>query len=260
TPAMDGEKARVLVMTADVTAQKMAERRKRDLDKEKEKNAVLAEFFSTISHDLKTPLTVLNTSMYLLERAQNQDQRERSLHKMKDNIELLEEYVQDMLMIARLDQLPQVEMEQVAVGQVMEQMIERLQVAAEKKQIRLQAQYPTNLPTIRANRDHLLRACINLVENALLYTPVGGSVLIHTQIENGALSLSVEDSGIGIPPEEVPHIFDRFYRGKEAKRIEHTGSGLGLAIVKRIVEIHKGSITVHSEEGQGTTFRISLPV
>jgi two-component system phosphate regulon sensor histidine kinase PhoR len=106
----------------------------------------------------------------------------------------------------------------------------------------------------------LERAFTNLINNAVKYTPPGGSVAVRAWREDGLIKIEVSDTGIGIPAEALPRLFSEFYRAKNAKAIEMEGTGLGLAIAKDVIEQHGGEITVHSVEGEGTTFSVALPV
>jgi signal transduction histidine kinase len=113
---------------------------------------------------------------------------------------------------------------------------------------------------VRGVRDRLIDLVNNLVSNAIRYTGEGGVVTVRAACEGGQAVLSVSDTGIGIPPDELPHIFDEFYRGEEAKRNVQHGTGLGMTIVRRVVDLHKGRMEVDSEPGRGTIFRIRLPI
>src|SRR5262249_39282958 len=134
-----------------------------------------------------------------------------------------------------------------------------LNSAAEHKHLTLQLKLDTTIPAVLADEKELYRALLNLVENAVNYTQPGGSVTVSTTADGSRVIAHVSDTGIGIPPEELLHIFERFYRAEEARQIHREGTGLGLAMVKRIVEIHHGTIEVESRHGEGTTFNVYFP-
>ncbi len=258
SPANPGSRE-VLTLTMDVTAQKLAEEQATALKLADEKNAFLTEFFGTISHDLKTPLTVLNTTLYLLERARTEDQRTQTLNRMKDNVQVLQDYIQDMLTYARLEHLPTFGREAVDVIALLERVIERLRPRAEKKSIRIETDFAPDMLPILGSDDHLQRAFVNLVENAITYTPDGGRVALTTRQQGEQAAIAVSDTGVGIAPDDLEQIFGRFFRGDAAREMESSGSGLGLAIVKKVVDMHEGDIQVESTPGQGTTFTVKLP-
>ena len=116
------------------------------------------------------------------------------------------------------------------------------------------------MPLLSADENELWRLMANLYENALHYTPEHGIITLTSHFAENRVVIEVQDTGIGIGKDDMPHIFDRFYRADPARSIERGGTGLGLAIVKRIVELHKGEIVVQSDEGKGSLFRVLLPL
>ncbi len=138
-------------------------------------------------------------------------------------------------------------------------MFEDSEVLAEQKHIAVSLQ--ENAPiTLVGDRDRLRQLFLNLVDNAIKYTPEGGTVTLAARRQNGTALFQVQDTGIGIPPEEIEKIFDRFYRVDKARSRERGGTGLGLSIAKWIAELHRGTITVTSEVNKGSTFTVSLPL
>ena len=131
--------------------------------------------------------------------------------------------------------------------------------AAAAGQVRLEADAPQPVP-VRGDPDRLRQVLVNLVGNALRYTPPGGRVTVSAAGEDGAAVLTVRDTGIGIPPEHLPHVFDRFYRCDASRSRETGGSGLGLAIVRQLVAAHGGTVAAASEPGRGSTFTVRLPL
>jgi PAS domain S-box-containing protein len=256
-PALDtGGKPQVLVITTDITERIQSEQRSRELALAQQKNAFLTEFFSIVSHDLKTPLTVMNTSLYLLERLADPAQRQVKMEQMKEQVALLDRYIQDMLTVSRLEYLPQLNKVRVDIGALLQEVIDLLRPRLEKKNITCSVRVQEAACAVAGDPEQLHRALVNLVENAISYTPPGGWINVSMSLTDTSLLLEVADTGIGISPEDLPHIFDRFYRSSEARQLEEGGSGLGLAIVQKIIALHQATITVESHLGQGTTFRI----
>ena len=124
----------------------------------------------------------------------------------------------------------------------------------------LRSQVPPDLPTVLADRDRLVQVVINLVDNAIKYTPEGGRVTVKAEaLADGQVAVDVVDTGIGIPPVDLPRITERFYRVDKARSRELGGTGLGLAIVKHLVVAHGGQLRIESEPGRGTTVRVTVP-
>ncbi len=255
----DQPASQVLVITSDLTEQKRMAQREHELALAQEKNAFLTDFLSTISHDLKTPLTVIMTSLELLERSPDEGYREKKIEQLKWQALLLDKYIQDMLTISRLEHLPVLDAQPLNLNALIEEVLQSLRPRAENKQIICHFNPQPDLPPIVADDEQIRRMLTNLIENAINYTPAQGQVAVATRFDAGRVLVEIADSGIGIKVEDIPHIFDRFYRAKDARSFARSGTGLGLAIVKKIVEMHAGRIDVVSAPGKGTTFRVLLP-
>jgi len=134
-----------------------------------------------------------------------------------------------------------------------------MEPVAAAKEVALTAGVEPGLPAIQADPDRIRQVLVNLLANALQYTPQGGQVQVTAVPLGGQVVICVRDTGPGIPPEELPRIFDRFYRADKSRSRGTGGSGLGLAIVRSIVELHKGSIRVESKTGEGACFTVTLP-
>jgi PAS domain S-box-containing protein len=256
----DGVVAGIIGVTQDITERKWAEEQSMELALQKERVGLLTEFMSNISHDLKTPLTVMNTSLYLLERLDEPEQRAKKIDTIRRQAALLERFIQDMLTISRLDYSPSMDMQALDINALVHDVQMRLQPAVEQHLLSLSLNLDATLPPVFGDAGELNRALVNLVENAVHYTPEHGTVTIRTRLDGDTIITEVADTGIGIEQTDIPMIFGRFYRAEMARKTHHTGTGLGLAIVKRIVEIHHGEIEVESQVGKGSTFRLRLPV
>jgi signal transduction histidine kinase len=144
---------------------------------------------------------------------------------------------------------------------ILERVTGSLQMQAKQKGISLGVEMPKDLPhAIEADGALLQQALYNLVENALKYTPQGGAVTIQLQTDPSALTFAVQDSGIGIPKNDLPRLFEKFYRGTNREALAQRGTGLGLAIVKSIAERHGGKVWAESEPGKGSTFHLQIPL
>ena len=253
-------RSQVLALTTNVTGQKQAIRRQQELEEAQNRIGFFTEFFRTVSHDIKTPLTVLDTSLYLLQRDPDSDSRQKRIERLQRQVAILQNYIQDMLMVSRLEHIPTLEIRPINVESLIADVIRDFQSRLEKQAISIETTHHHRPLTINADEDHIRRVVVNLVENAVNYTPIGGSIFISSEQDNGTAKITVQDTGIGIASEDLPHLFEPFYRAEAAKTKVTTGTGLGLAIVKRIVDLHQGQITVHSTPPKGSIFTLTMPV
>ncbi|MBX3084387.1 MAG: PAS domain S-box protein [Anaerolineae bacterium] len=243
----------------NITERKLAESQRLELALAGQKTEILREFLNTVSHDLKTPLSVINTIIYLLEKEANVELRKSRLDQIKAQSARLAKLIDDVVTTNRMETLPDQRFQQVDVNAILTRIKTQFDQVAEKQQQTIELQLDSELPFLRAREEELARALINLVENALRYTPAGGIITIRTFAQPDKLMIEVQDTGIGIDAADQPRIFEHFYRTESAKAKEANGTGLGLAIVKKIVELHHGSIEVESEPEKGSIFRVRLP-
>lgn len=244
----------------DITDVKQAEAQRLELALERERIQLMEELVTNISHDLKTPLSIIKTNLYLIERLDDPERKRAKLEIINEQTLRLERLIQDTLMLSRLDQTERVIFRSVNLNALIRQVETDLRLRADARQIQLKLDLPNALPACAGNENDLWRLVANLVENAINYTPAGGTVHIRTQQEGKEIRIEVEDSGIGISADSLDRIFERFYRADKARSLDSGGSGLGLPIVKGVVEMHHGRIEVQSEPGRGSCFRVWLPM
>jgi PAS domain S-box-containing protein len=249
----------VVMLIRDITDRKQAEAEHLELALTRERAKLLKEFVDTVSHDLKTPLTIINTSLYLLERTTDPVNQQAKVAQIKEQVQLLSKLIQDMLTLSRLDTLPTLTAQAVNINRQLLQIETQLKAVAEERQLTVTLHLDSNVAAVWGYAEDLQRAFTNLVENALHYTTSGGTVTIRTFEQENYVTVEVSDTGIGIAEADLPYIFEHFYRANQARTVDTRGTGLGLAIVKKIVDQHRGSIEVESQIGQGSTFRVMLP-
>jgi len=213
-------------------------------------------FLADVSHELRTPLTSVRGNLDLMRRFGRYD--EESMEVIQDEMERMSRLLGDLLLLARADTggLP-LRHEPVDLDSILIEVYR--QVSRIEKPVTLELT-AVDQARIMGDEDRLKQLLLNLVDNGIKYTQPGGTVRLSLSQENGWAYLVVSDTGIGIPPEDLPHIFDRFYRVDKARSRAQGGSGLGLAIAKWIVQAHGGAMKVESAVGEGTTFRITLPL
>jgi two-component system phosphate regulon sensor histidine kinase PhoR len=225
------------------------------------------DFVANVSHELKTPLSVIKACVEtLLEGAVNDpEHRGPFLERIAEQSERLHVLILDLLNLARIESgMEEFAFQAVALEPVVQACLERHRARAEAKTQTLEAVPPssrTGPATVTAWADEEAVHVIldNLVDNALKYTPAGGRIAVRWYATDSQACLIVEDTGIGIPEQDLPRIFERFYRVDKARSRELGGTGLGLSIVKHLVQAMHGTIQATSRPGQGTTFSIQLP-
>lgn len=231
-----------------------------DLTRIRQVEASHKEFVSNVSHELRNPLASVKAMVETLEDGMiegNQVARDflERIHRDIDRMTLL---VNDLLELSRLEsgQLA-VHLSPLGLRPLVEEVSARFSATAAARGITLEADLPPDLPQVMADGEKLQQVLINLMENALKFTPVAGNITLSAQLQNGMVEVRVRDTGAGIAQEHLPHIFERFYKVDRARR--DGGTGLGLAIVKQIVEAHRGEVWAESQEGAGSTFAFTLP-
>jgi two-component system OmpR family sensor kinase len=220
-------------------------------------------FVADASHELRTPLTSLEgLSEMLLIGADRGDSRavQRMVRSMHSELGRMGRLVSDLLTLSRLDSTSPMSFANIDAGQMLCDVGRQMAPVAEGRQVRLNVDVEGPVP-VHADADKLKQVILNLVDNALRYTPEEGEVLLSASLDpaGGVARITVSDTGPGIAPDDLPHIFDRFYRADPSRARATGNAGLGLAIARAIVEAHGGRIEVQSAPGEGATFRVVLP-
>jgi PAS domain S-box-containing protein len=219
------------------------------------------EFFALVSHELRTPLTSMVGYLELLTHDTGDEaERQRCIEVSLRNTRRLNRLVDDLLFMAQLESgaLP-LKIGEVDLSDIVSEAVEAATPRAKDRGLDLKVTHDPEL-ACWGDRDRLAQAIDNLISNALKFTPPGGTIAVNAGRDNGRVRLEVSDTGLGIPAGEQAKLFQRFFRGESASAEAIPGIGLGLTITKAIVEGHGGQISVESEEGRGTSFRIDLPV
>lgn len=221
--------------------------------------STLREFVADAAHELHTPLTALQANIELARNEENAPARTRYLARAHEQSQRLEALVHSLLDLSRIETAESKStFAPVDFSQLVREAGEQFASRAEQADRSFTMNVPEDTVQVLGNDAQLKQVMINLLENALKFTPVDGWISLDVEPSSDQLTLTVSDSGIGIPPEDLPHLFERFHRGRNAS--EYPGNGLGLAIVKAIVNAHKGEVAVQSTAMQGTTISVSLPI
>ncbi len=234
----------------------------RDVTHFKELDMMKSEFVATVSHDLRSPLTLMRGYATMLEMVgELNEQQQGYVKKIISGVENMSRLVNNLLDLGRIDLGVGLQVENVSVLDIIERVTGALQLQASQKNIALNVELSKDMPhAIEADQALLHQAVYNLVENAIKYTPEKERVTIRTETQPGSLTFIVEDSGIGIAPDDLPRLFEKFYRGKQREARAQHGSGLGLAIVNSIATNHGGRVWVDSVLGKGSTFYLQIPL
>ncbi len=222
-------------------------------------------FLGSISHELRTPLTVIKGFIHNImdeDEVKKREDLSRMLQIIDGETDRLARLVNDLLELSRLrSKKLSLEMETVNLDSLTEETVTQMELNAKRVGINLLFTPQTSNTEVMADKDRIKQVIINLIDNGIKYTPSGGKVEVSTYIKDNHWILEVKDTGLGISKEELPFLFERFYRTKDRKKKKYIkGTGLGMAIVKEIVDAHKGKITVESQEGKGTKILVSIPL
>jgi signal transduction histidine kinase len=246
-----------ILIVEDVTESRKEEKRQLEFAIEKQRVKVITEFIENAKHEFRTPLAIIESSLYLAERAEDPEKRSKSYEKMRRQIHRIARLVDELVTMSRLDSSDLLQREPLNVNYAMRLVAAEAQLRCMEKGIELELLLAENMPSIHGNNSEIVQALHELIDNAINFTPAAGSIKLCTSFDAEHIYFHVSDSGIGIREEAIEHIFERFYRTDRA----HTtaGFGLGLSIVRSIINRHHGQIHVESTPDEGTTFRVTLP-
>jgi signal transduction histidine kinase len=221
------------------------------------------ELIANVSHDLRTPLTSLQgylETLLLKRDTLSEDEKQKYLQIVTDHSQRLGQLVTELFELAKLDSVETLlHIEPFSLGELVQDVVQKYQLPAEQKGIQLQSNFGEDLPSAYGDIGLIQRVLENLIDNAIRYTKAGGSITIELANNRDNIAVKIIDTGCGIDKEELPHIFDRFYRSKREDKERSYNSGLGLAIAKRILTLHGSDIAANSDVDMGTTFTFELP-
>jgi signal transduction histidine kinase len=217
------------------------------------------QLLADVAHEPRHPLAVMQGRLELMQDGRV-DLEPEALLPLEDEVIRMTRLVGDLrdLSLAEVGGLS-LNLTTIDVGALLERLLVNLEPVAEAKAITLTANAAPDLPPITADADRIRQVLLNLIANALQYTEEGGKVTVDAVRDGDSVRIAVADTGPGISPEDLLHVFDRFYRADKSRSRATGGSGLGLAIVRSLVELHKGQISVRSQPGEGTCFTVILP-
>jgi PAS domain S-box-containing protein len=242
----------------DITERKQAEQHRLDLMLERERTAITAQFIRDATHEFRTPLSVINTDLYLLSRVKDRARQEELRRQIQQQTDQIAALIEALTTLVRLDYEGCEKMHTLDFSGLLHGVLAHYREAASAQQLTLETSIQPGPLWVVGSPNDLMLALTCLLDNALRYTLAGGRIRVTVETDDDMLSIAVQDSGIGMTEAVLARIFDRFYRADEA----HTtrGFGLGLPIARRIVEYHQGRIDVRSQPHGGSTFTLRLPL
>ena len=250
---MDEKLGGIVVVIQDVTKQQKLDNSRR-------------EFVANVSHELRTPITTIKsyteTMLFGMEDGEiDKDMYKNFLGVIDNESDRMTTLIKDLLLLSKLDHdQAHAEQSEHDLAVIVKDIVSSLQISAKNKNQTLVYE-PTNaLPMFKCNRGRIEQVLVNIISNAIKYTPEGGSVTVSTMHVYNDIYIKIKDTGIGIPKEDLPHVFERFYRVDKARSRQQGGTGLGLAIAKEIVEEYGGTINVNSQVNKGTEFVVTFSV
>jgi two-component system, sensor histidine kinase and response regulator len=228
----------------------------------REKELLREQFASIVSHELKAPLGALQQNLFAFEfelsDALNEDQKEK-LARLKARVDEMLRMINSWLRVISVDiQKLKESFTEIDITVPIRNAMESIDSLATRKDVVLVTNFDPDLPKVTGDLVSLSEVFVNIIGNAIKYSHSWSNVIVKTEMETNMILVSVKDSGVGISPDDLPHIFEGFYRGKSGQAT--AGHGIGLAVSRQIVDAHGGSISVESELGKGTTFVVGLPV
>jgi len=232
-----------------------------DLSELRKLETIRRDFIANLSHELRTPIASLKVlTETLRDGAIEQPSVAKDfLDKMNAEVDRLAQMVQEMGDLSRIEsgEAP-LQRRPVNIADIVARVVERLKAQSERAGLRLETQIASALPQVLADEGRIEQVLLNLIHNAIKFTPPGGRIDITAKLYGNKLSVSVSDTGVGISPDDLPRVFERFYKADRARA--GGGTGLGLAIARHVVEAHGGLIWAESVEGKGSTFSFTLPL
>jgi two-component system, OmpR family, phosphate regulon sensor histidine kinase PhoR len=232
-----------------------------DLTEMRSLQTMRREFVGNVSHELRTPLAGIKAIVETLQDGAIEDRPAARdfLNKMNFEVDKMTQMVTELIELTRIETgKAKLNMEYLDLNSIIAEVISRLTPQAQRKDITITTSIKEKAPLVQADRERMQQVISNIIHNAVKFTPQNGTILVETDYSPTGFSVFIKDSGIGISKEDLPHIFERFFKADKSR--SQSGSGLGLAIAKHIVQEHGGKIWVESQEGKGTTFGIDIPL
>jgi len=245
-----------VIVQEDITLLKHARQKELTLQLEQERAQMLETFVTDIGHEFKTPLSIIHTSNYIMAQSQDGHNRQKHLGRIQEQVDVLTQMLNDILEIVRLTSTLDLQCETIRLDSFVQNVIDEFLASTHAKQIVWHIKLDPNI-ILEADTEKLARVIQEVIENAIQFTPVHGTIHVRLNKYAEQIGIMIQDNGIGIPTDEIDKIFHRFYRVDKARTTRNTG--LGLSVAKLLIEAHHGKIKIDSRLGEGSCFEILLP-
>lgn len=256
-----GEPAGHIIVMRDITERKQAQATAMTLTLEQERIRLLAGVVRDTSRELRAPLTTINTAVFMVQRATTAQERKERLAQIETQATYMTQIVDSLQLLADLDMRSSLRLSEFSIRDWLETLPDTVRELIERRKHKLVRDFDRTQQATITGDFYLLRAAIQqLLHNAALYTPSGGTITLKASQANGSIEVTVSDTGIGISPDALEAIFERFTKLDPTNATAGRGAGIGLSIVKKVVELHGGSVSASSEAGRGSAFTIRLPL
>lgn len=249
----------VVTVTADITERKLAEKRAFELSIEREKVRLLTSFIEYSSHDFRTPLSRMAMALHIARQTNDEAKRQEKLESIQSNILSMTGIIEEIQLLTHLHSGLPIPVIPISLDNIVQGIPSHIQRLIKEKNLAVELA-PENQTVIMGDAELLRQAYFRLLHNAVLYTPQDGAITVNTRQENTWGIIEVVDTGMGIENENLKAIFDQFTKVNTARTTDGSGAGLGLSIVKKVIEVHRGEITVTSDPGKGSSFSLLLPL
>jgi PAS domain S-box-containing protein len=247
----------IIGVSTDLTDRIQAEQQRLELRMEREQTKIISNFIARASHEFRTPLSVIASSAYLLKKVSDPDRKSSQIERIEHQIENIARLVNELTMMAKLDGIRELYKQDIDLWQIIEAACEDQAKVLQSKSLHISLEPKAQPLLIRGNREYMQHAFEAVIDNAIRFTPEGGTITVRADSQDNNVIVDISDTGEGISDSDIRHIFERFYRADKAGTTR--GFGLGLSIAKKVIDLHDGAIDVESNMGQGSTFRITLP-
>jgi two-component system phosphate regulon sensor histidine kinase PhoR len=221
------------------------------------------QFIDTATHELRTPLSNIKAYAEMLatcDRIELEQQKE-FCNIINSEVTRLARFVDDLLSISSMEVGSlSAERQKVETVRLFDEVLAKVQPMMQKKDIQFEVRLPEKMRDLTLDKEKMVAVLVNLLGNAAKYTPAGGHVALKVKLDDKLLQIAVEDTGVGINAEELPLVFEKFFRSSDARVQAETGTGLGLSLAREVVRMHGGDITVESQLDKGSTFLVSIPL
>jgi two-component system phosphate regulon sensor histidine kinase PhoR len=235
----------------------------RDITQQKLSEEMRDQFVDTATHELRTPLANIKAYAETLALADviDVEQQKQFLNTINAEASRLARFVDDLLSVSSMELGSLSLNKQVTeLGRMLNEVLTKIRPQVEEKALALEVVLPEKMPEPELDKDKIAAVLVNLLGNAVKYTPEGGRVTFRVNIKDQNIEIGIEDSGVGIAEDEIGKVFDKFFRSNDPRVQAQTGTGLGLALAQEVVRLHGGKITVESELNKGSTFTVTLPM